>query len=182
MKIKSLLAFLSVIVVFGCNTIKQNPGPLYLNTSELQLLGIHMTDQGIFYKNTNPNWKQDNEKYTTLAFYLGDDNYLTTFHLKETDNLFVNSKSDSLLKTLNTTHNDFYLLLIGNIDGHQSLNSDLPLDMKLLPIAICMTDTRLPSRTDTVVVWFKPTETLNKILNPDFKMEDYLQTRPIAAK
>lgn len=182
MKIKSLFAGLAVFVFFGCNTIQEKPGPLFLNTSELSLLGIHVTKHGVFYKNLNPNWKQDNEKYATLAFYLGDDNYLSTFHLKETDSLFVKSMSDSLLKTQNTTHNDFYPLLIGNIDGHQSLNSDLPLDMKLLPVAICMTDTRLPNRNDTVVVWFKPTETLNKILNPDFKMEDYLQTRPIAAK
>lgn len=182
MKIKSLLTILSVIVIFSCSGTSKKQEFLFLNVAQLKSLGINVTDQGVFYKNSNPNWLQDKERFATLAFYLGDDNYVSTFHMKETDTLVVKSKSDSLLNMQTITKNDFYPLLIGNTKGNQSLNQDLPEDMKLLPVAICMADTKLPNRIDTLIVWFKPTESLKTILSDNIKIDEYLQPKPIEKK
>ncbi len=177
MKIKSFLTMLIVITLCSCNHTKKTEF-LYLNGAQLNKIGINLSDQGVFYKNINPNWKQDNKKYAFLAFYCCDDNYVSSMHMDETDTLVVKSKTDSLLKTIETTRNDFYPLLIGDTKGIQSLNEDLPKDMKLLPIAICMSETKLPNRKDTVVVWLKPTELLRQFLPENINMDDYLQTKP----
>jgi hypothetical protein len=77
------------------------------------------------------------------------------------------------------TKYDFYPLLVGDTKGNESMDQKLPEDMKLLPVAICMADTGLPTREDTVVVWLKPTESLKKALPANIIMEDYLQTRRV---
>lgn len=178
MKVNLLSIILAVVFITGCNKTSTKIEALYLNQAQLNSLGIVVSEKGVFYKNTNPNWKNDNEKYCTLAFYLTNDNYVTTLHLEETDTLTVKTEIDSLLKIQNTTINDFYPLLIGDTQGRMSLNQDLPADMKLLPVAICMADTKLPNRTDTVLVWFKPTETLKKILIDSVDIEKHLQIKP----
>lgn len=177
MKTKSILTILIVITFLSCNQTKKTEF-LYLNGAQLKEIGINLSDQGVFYKNINPNWKLDNKKYAFLAFYSCDDNYVSSMHMNETDTLIVESKNDSLLKTIETTRNDFYPLLIGDPKGIQSLNEDLPKDMKLLPIFICMSETKLPNRKDTIVVWLKPTESLRKSLPENINMDDYLQTKP----
>ncbi len=177
MKIKSFLTILLVITLCSCNQTKKTEF-LYLNGSQLKKIGIDLSDQGVFYKNINPNWKLDNKKYAFLGFYMCDGNYVSSTHMNETDTLVVKSKNDSLLKTIETTRNDFYPLLIGDTKGIQSLDEDLPKDMKLLPIAICMSETKLPNRNDTIVVWLKPTESLKKSLPENINMDEYLQTKP----
>jgi len=49
--------------------------------------------------------------------------------------------------------------------------------MKLLPVAICMAETNLTNRKDTVIVWLRPTESLKKLLPEGIRMEDYLRTK-----
>ena len=76
---------------------------------------------------------------------------------------------------LETTKLDFYPLLIGNPKGDLSLdNTTLPKDLKLFPVAICMSETNINSRKDTIVVWFKPTESLKNSLPEGVKVEEYL--------
>jgi hypothetical protein len=83
---------------------------------------------------------------------------------------------------METTRNDFYPLLIGDINGKQSLdNETLSPDLKLFPIAICMSETKLLNRKDTIVVWFKPTEALKKALPGNVNFEDHLQV-PVRKK
>jgi hypothetical protein len=80
------------------------------------------------------------------------------------------------------TRNDFYPILIGNTNGKQSLNNEtLSEDLKLFPVAICMSETKLRNRKDTIVVWFKPSEALKKALPENVKIEDYLKL-PIRTK
>ena len=173
MKVSSLLVFLAILTISSC-TKTSTPEFLYLNSDQLLPLGIELNENGVFYKNHNPNWTADNNRYSNLIFYCTNDNYLTTKHYSETDTI----EFDSLLMSLQITTNDFYPLLIGNIKGHQSLeDKTIPADLKLLPVAIIMTETRLPNRNDTIVVWFNPTKKLKQVLPENINIDDYLKTR-----
>jgi hypothetical protein len=178
MKTKIFLAFITLVVICSwTNPTKQEF--LYLNSTQLKSLGIVLDERGVFYKNFNPSWQQDNSKYSCLSFYCCSDNYLTSGHYSEADVITAKSRDEKALQKLETTRNDFYPLLIGNTKGEMSLdNETLAKDLKLFPIAIIMSETKLRSRKDTVVVWFKPTEALLKALPANVKMEDYLKTQP----
>lgn len=182
MKTKLFLAFIAIAVISSW-TNPTKPEFLFLNSNQLKPLGIVLNENGMFYKNQNPNWKQDHIPYSCLSFYCCANNYLTTSHYSETDEIKANNKLEKLLLNLETTKNDFYPVLIGNTKGKQSLDDEtLPKDMKFFPVAICMSETKLRSRKDTIVVWFKPTESLQKALPENVKMEDYLKARPIDKK
>jgi hypothetical protein len=152
MKTKLFLAVITIVIICGW-TRPMKSEFLFLNSNQLKQLGIELNENGVFYKNLNPNWKQDNVKYPCLSFYCSNDNYLTTNHYSETD--VIEAKN--------------------NTSGKQSLdNETLSKDLKLFPVAICMSETKLLSRKDTIVVWFKPTEALKKALPENIKFEDYL--------
>ncbi|MDR3651572.1 MAG: hypothetical protein P4L34_01220 [Paludibacter sp.] len=179
MKTKIFLAVILLGAISSCTRTSKHDY-LYLNAAQLKPLGIVLNEKGVFYKNENPNWKQDNEKYPCLAFVCNNDNYVTTIHFNTTDTLKTKNGTDSLLVNKELTKNDFYPLLIGDPHGKQSLdNENLPADMKLLPVAICIAETKLVSRKDTVVVWLRPTESLKKLLPAGINMEEYLQPKPI---
>lgn len=171
-------------MVIICSWISPSkPEFLFLNSNQLKPLGIILNKNGVFYKNLNPNWKQYNVKNAGLSFYCCSDNYLTTIHYTETEVIKANNKNERLLMNLKTTRNDFYPVLIGNTKGEQSLdNETLAKDLKLFPIAICMSETKLRNRKDTIVVWLKPTESLKKALPANVKIEDYLKVRPVNKK
>lgn len=182
MKIKLLVAFITMVIL--CSWISPSkPEFLFLNSNQLKPLGIVVNENGVFYKNLNPNWKQDNVRCAGLSFYCSNNNYLTSIHYTEAEVIKANNKNERLLKNLNTTRNDFYPLLIGSTKGELSLNDKtLAKDLKLFPIAICMSETKLRNRQDTIVVWLKPTEALKKALPANVKIEDYLKVRPISKK
>jgi hypothetical protein len=178
MKTKSFLAIITLVIICSW-TNPTKPEFLFLNSNQLKPLGIVLNDNGLFYKNINPNSKQDNLKYSCLSFYCCSDNYLTTNHYTEADVIKANNKDERLLMKLETTRNDFYPLLIGNTKGEQSLDDEtLAKDLRLFPVAICMSETKLRSRKDTIVVWFKPTEALKKALPENIKIDDFLKVRP----
>ncbi len=182
MKTKLFLAFIAIVVICSW-TNPAKPEFLFLNSDQLKPLGIVLNEHGVFYKNYNPNWKQDNLPNSYLSFYCCSNNYLTTMHYTEKDVIQAKNKHEELLLNLETTKNDFYPVLIGNEKGKQSLDDEtLAKDMKLFPVAICMSETKLRSRKDTIVVWFKPTESLQKALPKNIKIEDYLKVRPIVKK
>ena len=177
MKTKFFLSVIVLITISSC-TKKTQPDFLYLNAIQLKPLGIELNDKGVFYKNENPNWKQDHEKYTGLAFCCTNDNYVSTMQFHATDTLKAKNSADSIIVGLELTKNDFYPLLIGNTKGFQNFdNGNLPADMKFLPVAILMAETNLPTRKDTVIVWLRPTESLKKLLPEGIRMEDYLRTK-----
>ena len=182
MKTKLFLAFIAIVVICSW-TNPTKPEFLFLNSNQLKPLGILLNENGVFYKNFNPDSKQDNMRYSCLSFYCCNDNYLTTNHYNETDVIQAKNKHEKVLLKLETTNNDFYPLLIGDTKGKQSLdNENLAKDMKLFPVAICMSETNLQSRNDTIVVWFKPTEALQKALPENVKIQEYLKVRPIYKK
>jgi hypothetical protein len=175
MKIKFFFAIITIVIICGW-TLPKKPDFLFLKSDQLKPLGIELNANGIFYKNFNPDWKQEHARYSCLSFYCGSNNYLTTNHYLETDQLEAKGRNERLLMKMQTTRNDFFPLLIGNPEGKQSLdNATLPKDLKLFPVAICMSETKLANRKDTIVVWFKPTESLKKALPGNVKIEDYLQ-------
>lgn len=157
-------------------------GLLFLNAYQLKPLGIELDKDGVFYKNFNPNWKNDRVKYSCLSFYCSNNNYLTTNHYSETDVIKANNRNERKLVKMEISRNDFYPVLIGNTKGKQSLdNGTLAEDLKLFPVAICMSETKLRNRKDTIIVWFKPSEALKKALPENVKIEDYLKV-PIRKK
>ncbi len=177
MKTKILLAIISAAVICSCSKSTE-PEFLFLNAEQLKPLGIELNERGLFYKNVNPDWQKENERFAGLAFSSSEGNYLSTTHFKETDTLKPANLIDTLYMLKEITRNDFYPLLIGNNRGENSLdNETLPSDMKLLPIAICMAETKIQSRNDTLVVWFKPTESLQKALPDTIQMDEYLRVR-----
>lgn len=176
---RTKLASVIILIVLTCSwTNTSQPEFLFLKPDQLKLLGIFVTEQGLFYKNFNPNWQQDSEKYSCLSFYCSNTNYLTTNHYLLTDQLTVKGRNGRILSKMKTTKNDFYPLLIGDNHGEQSLdNETLPVGLKMLPVAICMSDTKLPNRFDTIVIWLKPTMNLRKVLPAYINMDEYLRTR-----
>ena len=177
MKTKIFIALILLVTISSC-TKRTQPDFLYLNAIQLKPLGIELNDKGVFYKNENPNWKQNHEKYAGMAFSCTNDNYVSTMQFHATDTLKAKNSADSIIAGLELTKNDFYPLLIGNTKGIQSFdNGNLPAGMKLLPVAICMAETNLTNRKDTVVVWLRPTESLKKLLPEGIRMEDYLRTK-----
>ena len=124
------------------NSMSNTSDFLFLNSDQLKPLGIELNKDGVFYKNLNPNWKQDKVRYSCLSFYCSSNNYLTTNHYSETDVIKARNRNERLLVKMETTRNDFYPLLIGNVNGKQSLdNETLSEDLKLFPVAICMSET-----------------------------------------
>jgi len=173
MKKVSLFAIVLVVAALGCNKTK-NSGYIYLNAEQLKPLGIELTADGAFYKNNNPAWIEDKERFPVLGFYSTNNTYMKSMHYMETDTITPKDRIDSIYVSLETTKNDFYPFLIGSIKGHYSLDRQEK-NIELVPIAICMAETKLSKRTDTLLVWFKPTKSLSKALPNNIKVEDYLR-------
>jgi hypothetical protein len=181
MKTKFFLAIITIVIVCGWTRTPKSEF-LFLNPNQLKSLGIVLNGNGVFYKNFNPNWKQDNAKYSCLSFYCTSANYLSTNHYLETDVINAKSRDEKLLMRIETSKNDFYPILIGDTKGKQSLDdATLSNDLKLFPVAICMNETKLVNRKDTIVVWFKPGESLKKALPGNVNIEEYLKV-PIRKK
>ena len=179
MKTKIYLSVISLAFMLSCSTTTK-PDYLYLNAEQLIPLGIELNEKGLFYKNENPEWNQDNEKYACLAFYCTNDNYVSTKQFNITDAITVINGIDSLLVDMEFTKNDFYPLLIGDKKGIQSLdNETLEAGMKLLPVAINMSQINFSNRKDTIVVWLRPTPALKRALPSSINMDDYLRTIPV---
>ncbi len=179
MKTTIFTALILLVTISSCTTRNQ-PDFLYLNVAQLKTLGIVLNDKGVFYKNVNPNSKQEHVRYAGIAFCCTSKNFVSTSLFHETEKLNAKNSPDSVLVSMEETKNDFYPLLIGNANGVYNYNNEnLPDDMKFLPVAIHMAETNLPTRKDTVVVWLRPTESLKKLLPEGIRMEDYLRTKMV---
>ena len=173
MKKTSFFTLILALSILSCNKQK-TVDYVYLNKEQLKPLGVELSENGVFYKNYNPKWNDDGEKYAYLGFYSSNDVYLNSFHYNENDTLKAESVDDSLFISKETTRNDFYPILVGNTKGQYSLDNEEK-NIKLLPIAICMEETGLSERKDTLVIWIKMTESLKQMLPADIKVEDYLR-------
>ena len=173
MKKTSLFAIILVVTSLGCNKSKDSEY-IFLNAEQLKPLGIELTENGVFYKNFNTTWVEDNERYPVLGFYSTNDTYLQTMHHEQADTIMAKDRDDSLFLRMAISSNNFYPVLIGNVRGQYSLDRK-ERDMELVPIAICMAETKLSKRTDTLVIWFKPTKSLEEVLPNNIKLKDYLR-------
>ncbi|MFZ4400678.1 MAG: hypothetical protein ACOYO1_11630 [Bacteroidales bacterium] len=180
MKFKTFFAIIGSLMLFSFMPASQQ-NYLYLNTSELKQLGIHLNNKGLYYINTNPQQKQEGGSHCTLAFYCNSKNYVTSIHRGEFDDLNpMNNEEKILLKNGISTH-DFYPMIVGNTKGNASLDnySVFHKEIKLLPVAVCMSESNLSNRKDTIIVWFKPTTSLIKALPENINIEDYLRVPEI---
>jgi hypothetical protein len=172
MKKNLVILVLLLITLISClKSTKTNY--LFLNSPQLKQLGVLLSDQGVFYKNKIQNFDQTQERYPYIGFYSTNDIYLNSILYKENDTLKAENKDDSVFIGVPVTNFDFYPILIGNTKGEYSLKKNFN-NEKLFPVAICMSETKLPKRTDTLLIWFKPTEMLRKALPSEIKMNDYL--------
>lgn len=175
MKIINLLLVLAVVTLSSF-VEKTEQDYLYLNSDQLNSLGLNLTKKGLFYKNLNPSWTKEDGKYAGLMFHCSKKNYLSTISFKESESKDLNYKQRSL-KKMKMTHNDFYPVLIGDAEGNMSFeNKELAAGIKLLPVAIKLSETS-KKRKDIVVVWFRPTESLKQVLPKDININDYLRFR-----
>ena len=176
MKIKTVLVII-VMLVMCSFTPSPKVNYLFLKANELKQLGIHLNSKGLYYLNINPMQKKDGGSHCTLAFYCNNKNYLTSIHRSEFEDLNPVNNDDKLLLQNGISTHDFYPLIIGNTKGNASLDnySVFHKDIKLLPVAVCMSECNLSNRKDTLIVWLKPTESLKKILSNRINIEDYLQ-------
>jgi hypothetical protein len=168
--------FVSIILLFaffGCNN-SETKDFIFLNAEQLKPLGIEISEDGVFYKNCNPNSKESNEKFECLGFYATNETYLATLHFDETDSIKVSSNIDSLLLVKELTRHEFCPILIGNTKGDYSLDSENK-NIKLLPIAICLNEIEMLNRKDTLVFWFKHHESIEKLLPEGTKIKNYLR-------
>jgi hypothetical protein len=175
MKIRVLITIIGMLIMCSFTT-----GPkstyLFLNANELKQLGIHLNNKGLYYININPDQKKDGGNHCNLAFYCNNKNYVTSIHRNEFDDLNAADNDGKLLLQNGISTHDFYPLIIGNTKGNARLDnySVFQKEIKLLPVAVCMSECNLSNRKDTIIVWFKPTESLRKALPDDINMDDYL--------
>jgi hypothetical protein len=172
----------SAILVIASMILLSCTGPakidyLYLSPSQLKQIGISVSEQGVFFKNHNPKAKEMDEKYPWFGLYSTNDVYLNTILYRERDTLHPESKTDSLFVMMKATEFDFYPILIGNSKGIYSFKKS-DITEKLFPVAIKMSDLNIPRRKDTLVIWFKPTASLQKLFGNTLRVEDYLAVPP----
>lgn len=149
---------------------------LVLTTNQLKLLGFDVNSTGLFYKNQ----RIDKPGRQTRCLYFTHKTYSASMILKPGEKIVGHSATDQILKKQATTNFDFYPMVVAGINGWWTLlnipKEDLPKD--LLPVQINMADLKMLNRTDTLVFWFNPTESLRKTLAPIVKVDDYLQVCP----
>jgi hypothetical protein len=153
---------------------------LRLTPEQLKTIGIVCNQDGVFYKNRNPHWKQNHKKYPLLAFYLTEGTYCAIITLEENEK-FPELKSAKFLTTLPETTKPFDPCLVTSFSGFRTWDAFTVLGdstMKLLPVQLNMADYGIKSRKDTIVFWFQPVESLKKALAPYADISSYLATPP----
>ena len=166
-KVTYLTCIISVAIVLIGSTIAEEKKYIYLNAEQLKPLGIELSEKGLFYQNCN----HERERNPYLAFYAIDKNYLTS---SSSDDCTSVDKKDNIFKNKKITEYDFYPIMVGNPQNEYSFATVIH-DKELVPIAVCMSETKIKGRTDTLIFWFKPTESFQKALPDGIKMEDYLR-------
>jgi beta-lactamase regulating signal transducer with metallopeptidase domain len=149
---------------------------LVLTLEQLKLLGFETNSTGLFYKNQ----RIDKPGRQTLCMYFTHKTFSASFILKPGESISGHFATDQVLKKQATTNFDFYPMVVAWINGYWTLlntpKENLPKD--LLPVEIHMADLKTLNRTDTLVFWFNPTESLRKTLAPMVNTDDYLQVCP----
>jgi hypothetical protein len=144
---------------------------LYLNAEQLKPLGVELSEKGLLYQNYNATWKEDHQRSPCLALYCTATSSMSNIVYDDVQEL----NDHPIFKDRTTTHLDFYPKLVANSRGHFGIDRSDRGTEKLLPVAVCMAETKIANRTDTLILWFKPTESLQKALPKGIAMEDYVK-------
>ena len=151
---------------------------LELNSKQLQLLGFDWNSEGLFYKNRRPNKR-------TLLMYFTDSVYSASIILEKGEKLQGHGIPDKILRNQSLGTFDFKPLIVANVRGSRTLvlgglhQYD---NKKLLPIQVNLGSLAGVHRTDTLVFWFTPSESLAQVLSPFVRIENYLQYCPPDSK
>ena len=149
---------------------------LILKPEQLKILGFEYNSEGLFYKNERP----DEIAYKGLDLIFTKKVYSCSIRIKkgEKPGHFPGNK---VIDKMTATTFDFVPYVVSNFKGQRTITT-VPMQKhekeKLLPVEVHMADLQIIGRSDTVVFWFNPTESLMKILAPIFKIDDYLQICP----
>jgi hypothetical protein len=144
---------------------------------QLKALGITCNSNGVFYKNQNPDWKKEKNKYQVLCILLADDNYCSNYNYMEGEGIRAKTKAEKLLQDLPETSNSFNPVMVTDLNGHRTWDAFEVLgdpSMKLLPVRINLEDLQMQKRKDFIVFWFKPTESLKNALAGFVNIDPFL--------
>lgn len=144
---------------------------------QLKLIGIDCSTKGVFYKNQNPDWKKENNRYQLLCFYLTDETYCSNLNYHDGEKIKAGNKAEKILEAMPVTTNAFNPVMITNLNGDRTWDAFSVYNdpgMKLLPVRINMEDLQMNKRKDMMVFWFKPTEALKKALAEYVDIDPFL--------
>jgi beta-lactamase regulating signal transducer with metallopeptidase domain len=148
---------------------------LVLKPEQLKNLGFEYNTEGLFYKNERPNQVQ----YKELDLIFTKKVYSSSILVKKGEKA-EHFTGDKIINKMTATTYDFFPVVVSNFRGHQTLTT-APVQKyekkKLLPVQVNMADLKISGRSDTLVFWFLPTESLKNALSW-IKIEDYLQLCP----
>jgi TonB family protein len=175
------LAFIPVALaltfLFACRekpTTSQEGDYIFLNAKQLKPLGIQLSEKGLFYFNCNSNWEAEGERFPCMALYSTDEGPWVSSMLS-TSTYDAPEDLKPVFKGTEITDIGFRPKFVGNPQGHFWFGTERYRDEKLVPISVCMASAKISNRTDTVIFWFLPSESLQKALPRGVKMENFLK-------
>ncbi len=157
--------------------VNSNRKYLSLNTDQLKSLGFEWTRSGLFYKNN----RLDRKDKSTLCLYFTDSTYSASIILQKGEKISGHSLPEKFLKKLKPTNFDFYPVAVTSFNGFRTLDMTASLNNsseELLPVQINLAELNACNRKDTLVFWFRMTETLRKLLPPEVNATAFLQPCP----
>lgn len=150
---------------------------LELSAEQLKLLGLDLNSSGLFYKNT----RFGDQDKGILCLYFTPDTYSASIVLHPGEKIEGESSPERILAKQPLTDFDFYPVVITGYDGWRTLDmmgAERDPGMKLLPVQVSMATLDPGTRTDTLVIWFKPSASLEQVLAEVAPVRDYLQPCP----
>ena len=154
---------------------------LVLAPEQLKALGLERNSSGLFYKNT----RFGRSDKGVLCLYFTKASYSGSIILHAGEKITGNSEAEKILKKQPLTSFDFYPVVVAGFSGSRTqdmIAAENDPNMKLLPVQVNMAGLLPGKRSDTLVFWFKPTESLKQALSPFAKADDYLQPCPPDAR
>ncbi|HSN49759.1 MAG TPA: hypothetical protein VLR52_00910, partial [Bacteroidales bacterium] len=148
---------------------------LVLNPEQLKLLGFEFNSEGLFYKNVRPNQVE----YQCLDMIFMEKVYSSSIVVRKGEKT-GHFPGEKVIKKMKETTFDFFPVVVSDLEEHQTLVT-APLRKyekeKLLPVQVNMADLEINGRSDTLIFWFLPTESLKQVLST-IQIDDYLQICP----
>lgn len=152
---------------------------LVLKPEQLKTLGFEYNSEGLFYKNERPNQVE----YQSLIMIFTKKIYSCSVRIRKGENP-GHFPEEKIINKMSATTFDFFPIVVSSFKGQKTIGT-VPLQKyekeKLLPVQVNMADLQIIGRSDTLLFWFQPTETLKQLLTT-VKLEDYLQTCPPDAR